>query len=33
MRYYHAAGADRAPSANYELFDTLVLAKNRRDAR
>jgi hypothetical protein len=32
MRYYHALGADRAPSSNYELFDTLVLAKARRDA-
>lgn len=33
MRYYHAAGADRAPTARYELFDTLVLVKDRRDAR
>jgi hypothetical protein len=33
MRYYHAAGADRAPTGNYELFDTVVLAKTRRDAR
>jgi len=32
MRYYHALGADRAASSNYELFDTLVLAKDRRDA-
>jgi hypothetical protein len=31
MRYYHAIGADSAPSANYELFDTVVLAKDRRD--
>ena len=31
MRYYHAVGADRAPSSDYELFDTLVLAKDRRD--
>jgi len=33
MRYYHAAGADRAPTASYELFDTVVLAKDRRDTR
>ncbi len=31
MRYYHAVGADRAPSSNYELFDTVVLAKKRRE--
>ena len=31
MRYYHAVGADRTPTASYELFDTVVLAKNRRD--
>jgi hypothetical protein len=33
MRYYHATGADRAPTSGYELFDTLVLAKNRRDSK
>jgi hypothetical protein len=33
MRYYHAVGADRMPTANYELFDTIVLAKNRRAAK
>ncbi len=33
MRYYHAVGADRTPTAHYELFDTIVLAKNRRDAK
>jgi hypothetical protein len=33
MRYYHAPGADRAPTSNYELFDTVVLAKGRRDAK
>jgi hypothetical protein len=33
MRYYHAVGADRAPTSNYELFDTMVLAKYRRDAK
>jgi 3',5'-cyclic AMP phosphodiesterase CpdA len=31
MRYYHAVGADRSPNANYTLFDTLVLLKERRD--
>jgi len=30
MRYYHAVGADRAPSASYELFDTVQLVKDRR---
>jgi hypothetical protein len=30
MRYYHAVGADRTSSADYELFDTVVLAKERR---
>jgi hypothetical protein len=33
MRYYHAAGADRAPTPDYELFETVVLAKERRDAK
>jgi len=33
MRYYHAVGADRTPTSDYELFDTLVLAKDRRDAK
>jgi Calcineurin-like phosphoesterase/Purple acid Phosphatase, N-terminal domain len=33
MRYYHAVGADRGPSADYELFDTVVLAKERRQER
>lgn len=33
MRYYHAVGADRAPTSCYELFDTVVLAKDRRDTR
>ncbi len=27
VRYYHAPGADRTPNPHYELFDTLVLAK------
>jgi Purple acid Phosphatase, N-terminal domain/Calcineurin-like phosphoesterase len=33
MRYYHAVGADRSPTSEYDLFDTVVLAKDRRDAR
>ena len=33
MRYYHAVGADRTASGQYELFDTLVLFKQRRDAK
>jgi hypothetical protein len=31
VRYYHAPGADKTPTASYELFDTIVLAKRRRD--
>jgi 3',5'-cyclic AMP phosphodiesterase CpdA len=27
ISYYHALGADKVPTANYELFETLVLAK------
>jgi hypothetical protein len=30
IRYYHAPGADKAPNPNYELFETVVLAKQRR---
>ena len=33
MHYYHAVGADRTPTSDYELFDTVVLAKDRRDAK
>jgi hypothetical protein len=33
MRYYHAVGADRSPTSDYDLFDTVVLAKDRRDAQ
>jgi hypothetical protein len=33
MRYYHAVGTDRGPSADYELFDMVVLAKERRQKR
>jgi hypothetical protein len=32
MRYYHAVVADHA-GAQYELFDTVVLAKARREAK
>jgi hypothetical protein len=33
ISYYHAVGADQAPTpaSRYELFDTVVLAKERRD--
>ena len=30
IRYYHAAGADRVPTPDYQLYETMVLAKNRR---
>jgi hypothetical protein len=30
VNYYHAAGADRTPTPQYELFETLVPAKDRR---
>ncbi len=30
ISYYHALGADAAASSNYELFETVVLAKERR---
>jgi hypothetical protein len=33
IRYYHAPGADRVPTAEYELFETLVLAKDCRDSK
>jgi hypothetical protein len=33
VRYYHALGADKAPTSHYELFETLVLAKERKRAR
>ena len=32
MRYYHAVGAERVPTARYELFDEIVLVKDRRDS-
>ncbi len=31
IRYYHAQGADHLPSSEYELFETILLAKDRRD--
>jgi len=33
MRYYHAPGADHAGTSDYQLFDTVVLAKERHEAR
>ncbi len=29
INYYHATGADKTPNPNYELFETIVLEKNR----
>ena len=29
MNYYHAPGADQTPTGNYELFETITLAKSR----
>ncbi|MEA3151585.1 MAG: hypothetical protein QOD56_2524 [Gammaproteobacteria bacterium] len=31
ISYYHALGADTVPTGEYELFETIVLAKDRRD--
>jgi hypothetical protein len=31
VRYYHAPGADKTPTATYQLFDSIVLAKRRGD--
>ncbi|KVZ93174.1 purple acid phosphatase family protein [Burkholderia ubonensis] len=31
MRYYHAPGADQQPTAQYELFETIVMSKKRRE--
>jgi 3',5'-cyclic AMP phosphodiesterase CpdA len=33
IQYHHASGADRMPTPNYELFETLVLEKSRRDGK
>jgi hypothetical protein len=30
VSYYHAPGADKTPTATYELFDTIVLSKPHR---
>jgi hypothetical protein len=30
IRYFHAPGADKVPTPDYELFETIVLAKDRR---
>jgi hypothetical protein len=30
MNYYHAPGADQTPTADYQLFETIVLEKDRR---
>ena len=30
MSYYHAPGADRTPTSDYELFETVTLTKSRR---
>jgi hypothetical protein len=31
VSYFHAAGADTSPTPDYTLFETITLAKNRRD--
>lgn len=33
INYYHAPGADKVPNPSYELFETVVLSKKRRDKR
>jgi 3',5'-cyclic AMP phosphodiesterase CpdA len=33
MRYFHALGADATATADYQLFDTIVIAKDRRPVR
>jgi Purple acid Phosphatase, N-terminal domain/Calcineurin-like phosphoesterase len=30
VRYYHAVGADKSPTPDYQLFETIILAKDRR---
>jgi len=32
VSYYHAPGADKTPTADYELFEQIILAKDRRGA-
>ena len=29
FRYYHAVGADKTPTGDYELFETIVFEKER----
>jgi 3',5'-cyclic AMP phosphodiesterase CpdA len=31
VRYFHAPGADQVPTSTYEIFETIILAKDRRD--
>jgi hypothetical protein len=31
VQYFHAPGADKTPTPSYVLFETIVLAKDRRD--
>jgi len=33
ISYYHALGADKSATPRYDLFETVVLAKSRRDGR
>ena len=33
IRYYHAIWADQIPTGRYELFEILILAKDRRDKK
>jgi hypothetical protein len=33
IRYFHAPGADKVPNPNYELFETVVLSKQRPSDR
>ena len=33
MSYYHAPGADKTPTPDYELFETIVLAKHPKRQR
>jgi hypothetical protein len=33
IRYFHAPGADMTANPNYELFETVVLAKERKRER
>jgi hypothetical protein len=33
VNYYHAPGADKAPTPDYELFETIVLSKHQKRHR